>query len=839
MIHKKYWTYNKLDNIKVEELSNSLGITPTISRVLLNRGIANHDEAKKFLYSSLTQLHDPFLLKDMDKVVKRIKAAIKNNEKICIYGDYDVDGISSTSIMIKYFNSINHPATYYIPNRMEEGYGLNKDAIEKISINGTRLIITVDCGITSVEEVKFANSLGIDTIITDHHECQNVLPDAYGIINPKQKDCSYPFDKICGCGLAFKLIQALTPAEVFKTSIYDYLDIVAIATVADVVSLTDENRVIVKNGLEYISESINPGIQALLKVCGFEDRRLNAGNIAFGLAPRINAAGRISSADAGVQLFTATDVNQANKIAQLLNEENRYRQEIEMNILNEAIDIIERSPGYASDNILIIYNEGWHPGVIGIVASRIVEKYYKPTVILGVEEGIAKGSARSIPGFDLFDAMNKCKDLFIKFGGHEQAAGLSINVENIEVFRQQINLIAKQTLTEEDLIPKVFYDDILKIEDISEQLIDEIQQLEPFGMGNSAPKFISQGLRTVDIRGIGVDKKHIKLKFEFSENYIDGIGFGLGDFQQLIELNDEIDIVFSPEYNVYNGNRKLQFNIKDIKIKHSLNYRKHPVLKEYYQNFFMSKYETDKRFIDIPLKILKGEKDKIVREKVEDASKIKPILILANTLNHAYRLLSLLEYKKSSSLTSISIGFNQPNTDNLDYEVYVVINPVVDKIQYKRYNNIILYDMFYSLDQLKAFINQNHTERTIFLYEDGDEESNLSILKNIVPTREQLVAIYKYLKDNKSKRISHSFEKIYDDIKCRHNLIINDALFNNALTIFAEGSLLTYNFENNAYNIYMLEPTCKVDLNKLKYTQYLETIKYQYNDFKNIWLQLL
>ena len=839
MIHKKYWTYNKLDNIKVEELSNSLGITPTISRVLLNRGIADHDEAKKFLYSSLTQLHDPFLLKDMDKVVKRIKEAIRNNEKICIYGDYDVDGISSTSIMIKYFNSINHPVSYYIPSRMEEGYGLNKDAIEKIFINGTRLIITVDCGITSVEEIKFANSLGIDMIITDHHECQNVLPDAYGIINPKQKDCSYPFDKICGCGLAFKLIQALTPAEVFKTSIYDYLDIVAIATVADVVSLTDENRVIVKNGLEYISESINPGIQALLKVCGFEDRRLNAGNIAFGLAPRINAAGRISSADAGVQLLTATDVNHANKIAQLLNEENRYRQEIEMNILNEAIDIIERNPGYASDNILIIYNEGWHPGVIGIVASRIVEKYYKPTVILGVEEGIAKGSARSIPGFDLFDAMNKCKDLFIKFGGHEQAAGLSINVENIEAFRQQINLIAKQTLTEEDLIPKVFYDDILKIEDISEQLIDEIQQLEPFGMGNPSPKFISQGLRTVDIRGVGVDKKHIKFKLEFSGNYIDGIGFGLGDFQQLIELNDEIDIVFSPEYNVYNGNRKLQFNIKDIKIKHSLNYRKHPILKEYYQNFFMSKYETDKRVIDIPLKILKGEKDKIVREKVEDASKIKPILILANTLNHAYRLLSLLEYKKSSSLTSISIGFNQPNTDNLDYEVYVVINPVVDKIQYKRYNNIILYDMFYSLDQLKAFINQNHIERTIFLYEDGDEESNLSILKSIVPTREQLVAIYKYLKDNKSKRISHSFEKIYDDIKCRHNLIINDALFNNALAIFAEGSLLTYNFENNAYNIHMLEPTCKVDLNKLKYTQYLETIKYQYNDFKNIWLQLL
>ncbi|QUH20541.1 single-stranded-DNA-specific exonuclease RecJ [Alkaliphilus sp. B6464] len=839
MIHKKYWTYNKLDNIKVEELSNSLGITSTISRVLLNRGIANRDEAKKFLYSSLTQLHDPFLLKDMGKVVDRIKEAIRNNEKICIYGDYDVDGISSTSIMIKYFNSINHPVSYYIPSRMEEGYGLNKDAIEKIFINGTRLIITVDCGITSVEEVKFANSLGIDMIITDHHECQNVLPDAYGIINPKQKDCSYPFDKICGCGLVFKLIQALTPAEVFKTSIYDYLDIAAIATVADVVSLTDENRVIVKNGLEYISESINPGIQALLKVCGFEDRRLNAGNIAFGLAPRINAAGRISSADAGVQLLTATDVNHANKIAQLLNEENRYRQEIEMNILNEAIDIIERNSGYASDNILIIYNEGWHPGVIGIVASRIVEKYYKPTVILGVEEGIAKGSARSIPGFDLFDAMNKCKDLFIKFGGHEQAAGLSINVENIEAFRQQINLIAKQTLTEEDFIPKVFYDDILKIEDISEQLIDEIQQLEPFGMGNPAPKFISQNLRTVDIRGIGIDKKHIKFKLESNGNYIDGIGFGLGDFQQLIELDDEIDIVFSPEYNVYNGNRKLQFNIKDIKIKHSLNYRKHPVLKEYYQNFLMSKYETDKRLIDIPLKILKGEKDKIVREKVEGASKIKPILILANTLNHAYRLLSLLEYKKSSSLNSISIGFNQPNTDNLDYEVYVVINPVVDKIQYKRYNNIILYDMFYSLGQLKAFVNQNHIERTIFLYEDGDEESNLSILKSIIPTREQLVAIYKYLKDNKSKRISHSFEKIYDDIKCRHNLIINEALFNNALAIFVEGSLLTYNFENNAYNIHMLEPTCKVDLNKLKYTQYLETIKYQYNDFKNIWLQLL
>ena len=345
MLQKRHWTYNRLNSKEIIQLANNLDITKPIAKVLLNRKIKNYDEAKKFLYPTIEQMYDPFLLKDMEKVVNRIKKAIKNKEKICIYGDYDVDGVASISIMLKYFDSIDYPVVFYIPDRAEEGYGLNRKAIKEIVNEGTKLIITVDCGISSINEVDFANSLGVDIIITDHHECQETLPDAYAIINPMQEDCVYPFSNLCGCGLVLKLIQALTPKEVFEKSIYKYLDITAIATIADVVPLIDENRIIVKNGLHYIDKSENLGIQALLKVSGLSDKKLNTGHIAFGVAPRINAAGRISVARTGVELFTTDDVSKAAQLAQLLDAENKQRQQIEKDIFNEVVSIIEKNLG--------------------------------------------------------------------------------------------------------------------------------------------------------------------------------------------------------------------------------------------------------------------------------------------------------------------------------------------------------------------------------------------------------------------------------------------------------------------------------------------------------------
>lgn len=838
IIQKKYWLYNKLDNKKVEELENSLNITKPFAKTLLNRGIESPSQAKKFLNPSIEQLYDPFLLKDMNKVVSRLEKAVKNKEKICIYGDYDVDGIGSISILIKYFESIDYTVDFYIPDRLEEGYGLNKEAIEKIVNNGTRLIITVDCGISSVEEVDLANDLGAEIIITDHHQCPEVLPNAYGIINPLQEGCNYPFNKLCGCGLAFKLIQALTPENIFKQSIYDYLDITAIATIADVVSIRDENRIIVKAGLDYMSESKNPGIQALLKVSGFLNKKLNTGNIAFGIAPRINAAGRIGSAKSGVELLTTRDTNNASQIAGLLNEENKERQQIESDILNQAINIIEKNPKYKDDKVLVVYDKAWHPGVIGIVASRIVDIYYKPTVILGIEDDIAKGSARSIPGFNLFESMNKCKDLFIKFGGHDQAAGLSINVDNLESFAKEMNIIAEAILTEEDFIPKIIYDDMLKTEDIDGQLIEELEQMEPFGIGNPSPKFAIKGLKPIDIRGVGDQGKHLKAKVESNGVNLDSIGFSLGQFKELIEPTDKIDLIFSPEFNIYNGNCNIQLNIKDIKISQSLNYRNHTILKDYYKNFTIEEYKN-KSITNVYLKTLTGNKDKILREGIEKASIESPLLILVNTLEQSYKLLSSLEYRNKSKKRKISISFNQSEYISGENEIDLVINPIVDKIQYKRYNNIILYDMFYFPEQLQVFKDENNNiEKTIFLYNNGDEKSNEFVLENIIPTRDQLVVIYKYFKAINSNEIRLEFEDIYINIKKEYKLSINQALLNNALKIFTEGNLLTYKFENHTYSVYMIKNPYKVDLNKLRFTQYLKEREKHFNDFKNTWLSL-
>ena len=841
MMQKRYWTYNRLDDAKITELMNSLGITRPVAKVLLNRKIESYEEAQRFLYPDIEQLYDPFLLKDMDKVVNRIKKAIENKEKICIYGDYDVDGVASISIMLKYFNSIDYPVAFYIPDRAEEGYGLNNGAIEEIANDGTKLIITVDCGISSVDGVGFANNLGIDIIITDHHECQKNLPDAYAIINPMQEDCTYPFKGLCGCGLSLKLIQALTPEEVFKKSIYEYLDITAIATVADVVPLIDENRIIVKNGLDYIPQSKNLGIRALLSVSGLSDRKLNTGHIAFGIAPRINAAGRIGIAHTGVELLTTEDGDEAVKLSELLNEENKYRQQIEKDIFNEAIDIIENDPEYEDEKVLVVYNKNWHTGVIGIVASRIAERYYKPAIVLGIEDDTAKGSARSISEFNLFESMSRCEDLFLKFGGHHQAAGLSISVDNLEIFRERINIIAEEILTEEDLVPKIAYDDILQIESVGGRLIDELERLEPFGIANPSPKFVIRSSFPVNMREVGSDGKHLKFKLQSGNNYIDCIGFGLGDFEKLIDGNDRVDLIFVPEYNIYNGNRNIQFNIKDIKITESLNHGAHPILKDYYKNFSMNTdcCEKNNTAAKTLFKIFKGCKNELVKNKIETVSADNSLLILVNTLKQAYKLLSLLEYRENSGKVKISINYNEPEGAVGEREIDVVINPIVDKIDYKRYNSIILYDMFYFSEQLITFVNKSNNEDTIFLYNNGDEKSNIFVLENIIPSRDQLIVIYKYIKGNNSHEITFTFKELYKGIEQKYGLKINEKMLDNSLAVFSEGNLLTYKLKNNIYNVSIIEPICKVDLNGLKFVQYLERKKQRHNDFKNTWLQFV
>lgn len=832
-LKKKNWTYKNQDYEAIEKLSGDLGITKTTAKILLNRNIKEIEEAKRFLNPSIEDLIDPFLLKDMTKAVARINQAIRDNQAIWVYGDYDVDGVTSVALMIKYFNSINYPIQYYIPDRVEEGYGVNKNALDEIAKSGGQLIITVDCGITSIEEVEYAKSLGVDMIITDHHHCHNILPDAYAIINPKQSDCQYPFKQLCGCGVAFKLIQALTPPETFYTKAYEYLELVAIATVADIVPLVQENRVFVKYGLRCMKKSNNPGIIALIEICQLRYERINSSHIAFMIAPRINAVGRINSAELGVKLLTADNYTEAVNLAKILDEENRNRQELERNILVEALKMIEEDPRYKRDKVLILHKEGWHHGVIGIVASRILEKFYKPTIIFSVEEGIAKGSARSIPGLDIFYSLSQCKDLILQFGGHEQAAGVSLMVDKIDDFREKINNIADGILKEEDLIPKISCDDIMSFKDINEQLIEELENLEPFGMQNPLPKFLNYSINLKDAKTVGLESKHLKLYVEEADSRFDAIGFGLGEYKDYISSEDKIALVFSPEINEYNGSKKIQLNVKDIKIMKGSVLSKSLIAEEYYKHleFHRYNYFHVEPLLKYNLFVFENNKDERIHRVLQTQKKS---LIIVNTLNQASNLISLSEISEEDRETDIKVFYHEITTNCKDNDLHIVINPNIDKIPFKIYNNIIVYDMFFRWDDYNYLANKVKDKNLQFYYAEGDEKSNIEVLKSIIPTRDYLVILYKTLqKHNGSKPVE--INKLLEEIKHNSNIIINERLLKNSLEVFEDGKLIVYSICGNLLDFKVLDNSRKINIKELNTYKHYKSLLNSFIDFTNEW----
>lgn len=548
----------------VMSLSQRLGVPPIIATVLLNRGI---EEPENFINPTEDALLDPFLMRGMNEAVDRILKALDNHEKIAIYGDYDVDGITSTAIMVKFLRTHKADVTYYIPDRLDEGYGINKGAIDKIADSGVTLLITVDCGITAVSEIEYAKTKGIDTIITDHHECKDEVPDAYCLLNPKQSGCEYPFKKLAGVGVAFKLLQALTLKMRFhmRELIEEYVDLVAIGTVADVMHLVGENRIIVKKGLELLSYTMNKGIRALADVAEIDLSNVQTGTIGFAIAPRINAAGRMGDPRCAVELLLATDDMTAKRYAEKLNNENRERQETEIKILEDALYMIENTPSYKEDFVLVLSHEGWHHGIIGIVASKISERFNKPCILISTDEKTGKGSGRSIKSFNLFRALENSQDYLLKFGGHELAAGLSISCENIEPFRTKINDYAKETLTEEDFIPLLYLDSELPPQYINMNTAEKLSVLEPYGMGNASPVFYAKNMTVIQKRALS-DGKHIKLTLRSDDFVIDAVGFNMGELNELIKTDDVIDIAFNIDINIYRGMRQLQVLLKDVKI---------------------------------------------------------------------------------------------------------------------------------------------------------------------------------------------------------------------------------------------------------------------------------
>ena len=801
MIYSKKWTLKHKGKVEETELSKKINISPEICQILNNRGIDNEKDAEIFMNPSLEYLRDPFLMKDMDKAVERIKKAIENKERIYIYGDYDVDGVSSTSILVLYFKSINYPVKYYIPNRLEEGYGINENAIEKIHADGCELIITVDCGITSVKEVDLANELGIDVIVTDHHECQSEIPNAYAIVNPKQYDCNYPFDMICGCGVAFKMIQALTDKEEFKNTMYNYLEIVTLATICDIVPLVDENRIIVKNGLKLMKEGKNLGLRELIKVCGIETNKIGSSHIGFSVGPRINASGRLGYSYLGVQLFTTDCEDEAREIANILEAKNIERQLIESKMYKEAEEIIANDESYNKDKVLVVAKEGWQHGIIGIVASKLTEKYYKPTILLTIEGDEATGSARSIKGFNMFEALESCKELMNKFGGHEQAAGLALNRNNIKELKERINEIADYNLTKEDLIENVNVEYELDEESADLDLVEDLHKLEPFGMSNPSPRFIMRDLLLTHIYKMGKNKQHLKLIVEKDKIY-ECVGFNMAYLADNFEIGDKIDILFQVDENNYNNERKVQFLLKDIRLSYPKNINNNnisiklfnSIIPNNINNIYSIKNSEDKEHIDY-----RGNKNINIFDYIVDDT-----LVIANTLNGFYRAISDI------SLTELDYDISFIDNNQKNKKVQLIFSPNIDKIDLKRYNSIILYDYLYN-EKEYSYLYENilNSEDIIKYYGDEDKIYLNNIVDNMIPNREEFINIYKQMLISKNIEIKLTdLRKVFRLIPLKVFVILN---------VFKELNLLDYKIDNqsNTISINLLEkPDKKLNLDE-------------------------
>lgn len=557
---KKKWEYiNKTDE-EIEYIMNKFNVSRLVAKVIANRDFRTDEEILNFLNPDINKIYDPYLMLDMDIAVDRVIKAINNKEKILIYGDYDVDGITSITVIKKFIETLGNIPLTYLPNRLDEGYGLNKPAIDEIAKMNVDLMITVDCGISAIEEVDYIKSKGFDVIITDHHECGEILPNAVAIINPKREGSPYPFKQLAGVGVAFKFIQAISMKLGLDRKAYlKYLDIVCVGTIADIVPLINENRIIAKNGLELLKITKNVGIKALLKQCGFN--HIDSSVISFGLSPRINACGRIGNPQKALDLFLTEDVNEAKKLAEELNNANIQRQNIEKKIFENAKKIIEEN-NYQNDSIIVLGHDDWHHGVIGIVASKIVELYYKPCILVCFEGEKGKASGRGIAGFDLFSAISNFGNLLEKYGGHEMAVGLSINRENFDEFRKKLIEYCNNNM-EKDPVNVIKVDSEVKSNDISLDTIISLKVLEPFGEKNPVPVFVYKNIKIDSIRTLG-EGKHLKLNFKDNQVVYDAIGFNLGYLKEEFNCGDKVDVVHNLEINKFNNIEKVQLNVKDI-----------------------------------------------------------------------------------------------------------------------------------------------------------------------------------------------------------------------------------------------------------------------------------
>ena len=556
----KKWEFYDVNENKVKEIAKKFNISELLARIILNRGLETEKEIKVFLEPTRNDFYDPFLLPDMKKAVDRIINAINSKEKTIIYGDYDVDGITSITVLKKFLSERGLEVDAYIPNRLEEGYGLNKSAIEENIKDKYTLMITVDCGISGIEEVDFCNSIGIETIITDHHEQGESLPNAYAVIDAKRKDNKYPFRELAGCGVVFKLIQAISIKLNLDAKEYlKYLDIVCVGTISDIVPLIDENRVITKLGLKLVKQTKNLGLKQIILSSGY--KKIDSNTISFGVAPRINACGRMGHQEEALRLFLTEDIEEAKNITDKLNTYNIQRQAKEKEIYEQAIKELQKKD-INKFSTIVLSGQNWHHGVIGIVASRLTEKFFKPTILICFEENMGKGSGRSVPGFDLHDALAKSSVYLEKYGGHAMAVGISLKKEMYNNFKEKLESIAEEQDIKQ-IVQVIKIDSIITSKDLNKKTVKELEKLEPFGEKNKMPVFLFKNIKINSIRALS-EGKHLKLTLKDNNNIIDAIGFNLGNLSEEYQIGDNIDLIGVLEINDFSGEESVQINLKDI-----------------------------------------------------------------------------------------------------------------------------------------------------------------------------------------------------------------------------------------------------------------------------------
>ena len=562
---QKRWNILPAEEAKVEALFSSLKINKTLCRILVQRGLDNFDLSKSYFRPQLSELHSPWLMKDMDKAVHRIQDAIECHEKILVYGDYDVDGTTSVACLYQFLKQIYNQVDFYIPHRYREGYGVSKAGIDFAKENGMTLIISLDCGIKSVELIAYAKKLGIDFIICDHHLPDSILPPAIAILNAKQTDCAYPYKELCGCGVGFKLAQALAEKyNLSSDSFLKYIDLVAIAIAADIVPMTGENRILAFYGLKKVNENPCPGILAIMQLAGVK-KQMFITNVVFMIAPRVNAAGRMDDAKKAVQLFIEQDPEKAMQFAEMLHSDNSDRKEMDSSITEDALELLLKDVTNTNKKTTVVYQEHWHKGVVGIVASRLIEKFYRPTIVLTKSGEIVGGSARSVAGFNLYEAIHACREWLLGYGGHFAAAGMTLLPENVQPFAEAFEKVVAATIPEELLIPEIVIDAPINFSEITPAFYQILLQMEPVGPDNMRPIFIAKNVWDTGYSKI-VKEAHIRFVVKQNNISLTGIGFNMAEKFPLLQMNHHIDLVFTIDENEYNGNTSLQLKMIDLRL---------------------------------------------------------------------------------------------------------------------------------------------------------------------------------------------------------------------------------------------------------------------------------